>query len=78
MSTLRIYSQLLLSITQSCVNYIIMSNITSLVLIYLITGSLCLLITSIQLPYPLPPPLVTTNLISFSMSLFVWLVSFEV
>ena len=47
---------------------VIMLFITSPVLIYLITGSMYLLTTFLQLPPPLLP-LVTTSLISFPMSL---------
>ena len=49
----------------------IMFYITSLVLIYLITGSLYLLTALIQFPHPHLLPLVTTNLISFSGGLLV-------
>ena len=44
----------------------------SLVIIYLIAGSLYPLTTFIQFPFPHPILLATTNLISFPMSLFVW------
>ena len=50
-----------------------MLYITYLVLIYLKAGSLYLLTTSIQFPVPWPLPLVTTNVISFSISLFICL-----
>ena len=46
-----------------------MLSITSLVLIYFITGSLYL-VTTFRCPLSSPLPLVTTNLISYSMSLF--------
>ena len=46
-----------------------MLYITSLVLTYLITGRLYFLTAFIQ--FPLPTPLVTANLISFSVRLFV-------
>lgn len=42
---------------------------TSLVLSYLITGSLCLLTTTLQFPHSLSPPVITANVISFSVSL---------
>ena len=45
---------------------------TSLVFIYLITGSLYLLTAFIQFLFPHPPRLVTTNLLSFSTSSFVF------
>ena len=45
--------------------------ITSLVFIHLITGSLELLTAFIQFPLTLPRASGTTNLISFSMSLFI-------
>ena len=48
---------------------VIMLYITSLVFIYLITRSLYLLITFLQFPLPQPLPLVTTNLINFSINL---------
>ena len=48
---------------------VIMLYIISLVLIYFIIGGLYLLIPFIQFPFSLPPTPVTTNLISFSMSL---------
>ena len=47
-----------------------MLYITFVELIYLITGSLYLLDTFIQLLLSLPSALVTTNLISFPMHLF--------
>ena len=46
-----------------------MLYITSLVLNYLITGALSLLTTFMEFPCSHSPSLVTTNLISFSMSL---------
>ena len=49
----------------------IMLYVTSLVLIYLITGSLYLLTTFILFSLPLLPTSRTTNLSSFSVSLFV-------
>ena len=51
--------------------------ITSLVLIYLITGSLHLLTAFIPFFVPPPSPLVIINLISFSLSLFVGWFVFE-
>ena len=49
----------------------IMLYITSLVFIYLMTTSLYLLTTFFQDPLPpYPPLLVTTNLVSYSMTLF--------
>ena len=54
-----------------------MLYITSLVLIYLMNGSLYPLNTFIQFPLPHPPTLVTKNLNSFSKSVFVLFV-FEV
>ena len=48
-----------------------MLYVTSLVLIYLITGSLYLLTTFILFSLPLLPTSRTTNLSSFSVSLFV-------
>ena len=78
MKTLRIYSQQLLRINICEINVLIiliMLYITSLVLTYLITGSLYFLTTFIQFPLPNtllpPPPPVITNLISFSISLFI-------
>ena len=47
-----------------------MLGITSLVCIYLITGSLHMLTTFIQFPSPSPVSLITTNLICFPMTLF--------
>ena len=49
--------------------------ITSILLIYLINGSLYLLADFILTPSPQPQPLVTTNMISFSMSLFICIYS---
>ena len=67
MKTLRIYSQQLSYVTAMLIALIIL-YIASLGLIYHITGSLYLLTTFIQSPPT--PPLETTNLTSFSMSLF--------
>ena len=68
MRTLRIYSFLttFICISYSCVNYIyhVLHYIPS------ITGSSYLLTTFIQFCLLQPPALVTTNLISFSVSLF--------
>ena len=65
LSNFRIYHTVLLSIP--------MSYIISQVLIYLITGSLYHLTTFFSFSLPSPPPLITTDLISFSVSLVLFL-----
>ena len=67
--TLRIY--LTIFICEAMLIIFIMLYVTSLVLTYLITGSLYLLTTFILFSLPLLPTSRTTNLFSFSVSLFV-------
>ena len=67
--TLRIY--LTIFICEAMLIIFIMLYVTSLVLTYLINGSLYLLTTFILFSLPLLPTSRTTNLFSFSVSLFV-------
>ena len=77
MRTLRIYSLNNFHIEHSAeLIILIMLCITSLVLIDLITGSVFLLTTFLYFPLLCLPPLVTTNLISFSVSLFLFLLKY--
>lgn len=89
MRALRIYSLDKFHIKHTVVLTVcLMLSITSVVLIYLITGSLYHLLTGFiqsllpQLIYPhyyLPlPPLVTINLISSSVGLFIYFFLFQV
>ena len=73
MRTLRIYSLNNFHIQHTTVLIVfIMLYFTSLVLIYLIIGSLYLLTTFLQflLPSPPPQPLGATNLLYFSLNFF--------
>ena len=77
MRTLRIYSLYNFPVYHTALlTIVIILYIISVVLIYLTTGSLYLLTAFLQ--FLLSPPLVTTNLISFSMSLYLLLLLFQI